>query len=102
MIVENSSSATNNPWQAESNAAESATPTDPSDPKSNQFEDNFLVEKPFEKLSDSEEYLATLERKLKKLTNPKNQDKSLLKALSERRSDEARRYLVSHRKCTKL
>jgi hypothetical protein len=38
--------------------------------------------------------LETLNRKLSKLTNPKNPEKSLLKALSERRSDEARRYLV--------
>lgn len=94
MIVEDSSSASNDPWQASSKDEDSSAPI----PKSDQFEDNFVdqtsTSKPFEKLPDSDEYLAVLERKLNKLTNPKNQEKSLLKALSERRSDEARRYLV--------
>lgn len=94
MIVEDNSSASNDPWPATSNDENSSAPC----PKSDRFEDSFVeqtpTEKPFEKLPDSEEYLAGLERKLKKLTNPKNQEKSLLKALSERRSDEARRYLV--------
>lgn len=111
MIVEGStttpSSASNNPWQPaeHTNGEESASP---SGPKSEEkFEDNFVAaaddnvdvvkgDKPFEKLPDSEEYLAALERKLKKLTNPKNQEKSLLKSLAERRSDEARRYLVTN------
>jgi len=117
MIVESSattpSSASNNPWQpAEHPSDEEPAPL--SGPKSeekfedNSVEDNFVapadvddvgvakVDKPFEKLPDSEEYLAALERKLKKLTNPKNQEKSLLKSLTERRSDEARRYLVTN------
>jgi hypothetical protein len=107
----NSSSASNNPWVL------SATDKDSSQSKVNpgdihQFEDHFVLQtstavvvdsksnetsvesKPFQKLEDSEEYLETLNRKLNKLTNPKNPEKSLLKALSERRSDEARRYLV--------
>jgi len=107
-----SSPASNNPWIL------SATDKDFSESKVNpgdihQFEDHFVLQtstavvvvdsksnetsvesKPFQKLEDSEEYLETLNRKLNKLTNPKNPEKSLLKALSERRSDEARRYLV--------
>jgi len=97
MIVEGSPAApSNDPWQATSKEGEDDSSAE--GPKSDRFEDNFVdqtsAEKPFEKLPDSEEYLAVLERKLNKLTNPKNQEKSLLKALSERRSDEARRYLV--------
>ena len=107
MIVESGSitpaSASNNPWQPEEHP-DADEPVPSSGPKSEKkFEDSFVaadddvgkVEKPFEKLPDSDEYLATLERKLKKLTNPKNQEKSLLKSLAERRSDEARRYLVT-------
>ena len=107
MIVESGStapaSATNNPWQPEEDP-DADEPVPSSGPKSEKkFEDSFVaadddvgkVAKPFEKLPDSDEYLATLERKLKKLTNPKNQEKSLLKSLAERRSDEARRYLVT-------
>jgi hypothetical protein len=105
-----SSSASNNPWVLTATDKDSDSKVNPGD--IHQFEDHFVLQtstvvvvdsksnetsvesKPFQKLEDSEEYLETLNRKLNKLTNPKNPEKSLLKALSERRSDEARRYLV--------
>ena len=106
MIFNGSVPASNNPWEATS-TNDNVTASSKVDPASdNQFEDNFVgrdeqqqqvtVEgsKPFEKLEDSKEYLAALERKLTKLSNPKDAEKSLVKALVERRSDEARRYLV--------
>ena len=106
MIFNGSVPASNNPWEATSTndnvTASSKVDNSASD---NQFEDNFVgrdeqqqatveASKPFEKLEDSKEYLAALERKLTKLSNPKDAEKSLVKALVERRSDEARRYLV--------
>ena len=124
MIFNTSPPASNNPWEAPS-TTDNESPSSILGPRvnnesiSHQFDDDFVnnsnnsnnssndvtdskvVEKssegskPFEKLEDSEEYLETLERKLKKLSTPKDKDKSLLKALAERRSDEARRYLVS-------
>ena len=114
MIFNGSSPPSNNPWIPSSTENESNKSKVNSE--DNNFEDNFVEKsddsksleksedclpnsvdsKPFEKLEDSDEYLASLERKLSKLTNPnpKNAEKSLLKSLSERRSDEARRYLV--------
>jgi hypothetical protein len=100
MTVEGSPiSASNNPWQ-DPDQPSAAAILDPKSSESQLFEDNFVDApsggcKPFQKLDDSEEYIAALERKLRKLTHPKNQEKSLLRALSERRSDEARRFLVS-------
>ena len=119
MIFNTSPPASNNPWEAPSTTDNDSSILGPrvnNESISHQFDDDFVnnsnnssnkvtdskvVEKssegskPFEKLEDSEEYLETLERKLKKLSTPKDKDKSLLKALAERRSDEARRYLVS-------
>ena len=116
MIFNTSPPASNNPWEAPSTTDNDSSILGPrvnNESSSHQFDDDFVnnsnnevtdskvIEKsseetkPFEKLEDSEEYLETLERKLKKLSTPKDKDKSLLKALAERRSDEARRYLVS-------
>ncbi len=115
MIFNTSPPASNDPWEASSTTTDNESSIAILGPRvnnesSHQFDDNFVNNKeidskaaekspeetkPFEKLEDSEEYLETLERKLKKLSTPKDKDKSLLKALAERRSDEARRYLVS-------
>jgi hypothetical protein len=108
-----SSPASNNPWVLSVTDIKDTSQSKVNLGDIHQFEDHFVLQtstavvvvdsksnetsvesKPFQKLEDSEEYLETLNRKLNKLTNPKNPEKSLLKALSERRSDEARRYLV--------
>ena len=85
--------AENDPWSPD-NAEISQNGTEA---KCEHFEDNFLPVKPFEKLDDSKEYLEKLEAKLAKLKNVGKSDKSknraLLNALSEKRQDEARRYL---------
>ena len=105
MIFNGSVPASNNPWEATSTNDNVTASSKVDNSANNQFEDDFVGRdeqqqptaeafKPFEKLEDSKEYLAALERKLTKLSNPKDKEKSLVKALVERRSDEARRYLV--------
>ena len=104
MIFNGSVPASNNPWEATSANDNVPAGSKVDNSADNQFEDSFVARdeqqataeasKTFEKLEDSKEYLAALERKLNKLSNPKDKEKSLVKALVERRSDEARRYLV--------
>ena len=73
-------------WGPEINA--SAVPSESAEKA---FDDDFVQENEnYQPLPDSEEYLQTLESKLKKI-----QKTSLTKSLSERRADEARRLLDS-------
>lgn len=62
---------------------------------SQKFEDNFVQPAPFEPLPDSDEYLAGLERKLRKLQTGKGRDKDLLKSLQQRRETAIDRLLNS-------
>lgn len=94
MVFEAPPPAVNNPWEGETSFSSSQTQEKEVEVE-HQFEDNFSDQdpsKPFEKLDDSDEYLEKLERKLKKLTEP-SKSKTLLKALSERRTDETTRFI---------
>jgi len=92
MFDTNSSMPINDPWGSSGSSHELCSASS----ESNKFEDSFTateVPPVFEKLDDSAEYLERLERKLKRLQTPSKRD-TLLKALSERRSDENRRLTV--------
>ena len=83
--------ALNDPWQSDH---PSPTPQTPSDPAAG-FEDNFAspednVVAAVEQLPDSQEYLAALEAKLKRV----QKKGSMVKDLEKRREDEMRRFLA--------